>query len=152
MKYRTCDDRIECVTSPGSRYKIEYESFYDKEGNLCLKEVGKHDLYLDIQADALSCDINVLIARYKAGDNEALDRVRGLYTDIVNMPDNFVDAYNMIRSAEGHFEALDPFIKQQFDNSFEKFLFSLGTEEWNKKIGVVSQKQVDVKEEETDAE
>lgn len=152
MKYRTCDERIECTTNPGSRFKIEYEPYYDKDGNLCLKEVGKHDLYLDIQADALSCDINVLIARYKAGDTEALERVKGIYMDISEVPDNFVDAYNMIRNAEGHFDALDPSIKQQFDNSFEKFLFTLGTDEWNRKIGVVSQKEDVVKEEDSNAE
>lgn len=153
MEYRTCNDRFIHATNSGDRYKVEYDSYFDKEGNLCLKEVGKHDMYMDIQADAQSTDINVLIAKYKAGDHSALNRVQGFYTDVSGFPDNIVDVYNLIQDAQDHFESLDPAIKAKFDNTFEKFLFSVGTDEFNEKLGIVPPVEEDViKEVEDNAE
>lgn len=153
MEYRTCNDRYVHATNPGSRFKEEYDSFFDKEGNLCLKLTGKHDIYLDTQADAMSCDINVLMAKYKAGDTSALNKVQGVYADVSNFPDNIVDVYNLIQDAQEHFEALDPAIKARFDNTFEKFLFSVGSDEFYQKLDmVVKDEKEEVKESEINAE
>lgn len=152
MEYRTCNDRFVHGTNPGSRYKEEYDSFYDKSGNLCLKVTGKHDIYMDIQADALSCDINVLISKYKAGDTEALNKVQGVYSDISGFPDNISEVYNLILDAQDHFESLDPAIKAKFDNTFEKFLFSVGTDDFNDKLGIEIPEKEEVKESELVAE
>lgn len=146
MEYRTINDRLVHATNPGSRFVEEYDSYYDKDGNLCLKVTGKHDIYLDTQADASSCDINVLIAKYKAGDTTALNRVQGIYTDVSGFPDNIADVYNLIQDAQEHFEALDPEIKAKFDNTFEKFLFSVGTADFNDKLGITVPEKEEVKE------
>lgn len=152
MKYRTCDDRFRHFSEPGSMIEKTYEGYYDLDGVLQLKETGEHNIYLDTQADADACDINLLIARYMAGDESALNRVKGYYADISNLPTNIHDVYNIIKRAERDFEALPVEVKERFDNTFEKFLFTAGTSDWHDRTGIEEPVKEEEKEVKSDAE
>lgn len=129
MEFKKPFDRQRVYAHAGDPFHIEYEARYDIDGALILKEVGKTDIYLEIQSHKQSCDINYLIAKYKAGDVNALSRVQGYYTDISDIPDIHT-VYNTIKTAEQDFEKLPVEIKEKFENSFERYLFSVGSEEW----------------------
>lgn len=144
------EGRYRRYSEPGDWTHIEYESKYDLDGNLVLKEIGKTDTYAEIQSHADSCNINLLIARYKAGDENALNRVQGYYADISNIPD-IHSVYNTIKSAEQDFVKLPQEVKEKFDNNFEKYLFMVGTDDWYSKMNIEPQKE-EIKEVENDGE
>lgn len=150
MKFRKpfVDEGVRIFSDPGDPIVSEYEAQFDKEGNLVLKEVGKKDLYLEIQSHALSTDINVIMAKYAAGDTDVLNRVQGYYTDISDIPD-IHGLYNMLKSAEQDFAKLSPEVKQRFDNSFEKYLFSVGDQDWFDKMQMQPVKEETLEKETT---
>lgn len=152
MKYRTCDDRYRHFSEPGSMIEKTYEGYYDLDGVLQLKETGEHNIYLDTQADRDACDVNILVAKYMAGDETALNKVKGYYADISNLPTNIHDAYNLIKRAERDFEALPVEVKERFDNTFEKFLFTAGDPEWYQKTGIEQPIKTDENEVKDNAE
>lgn len=119
---------------------VEYEAKYDLDGNVILKEIGKTDTYAEIQSHKNGCDINVLIAKYKGGDLNALNRIQGYYADISDIPD-IHSVYNTIKTAEQDFIKLPKEIKEKFDNNFEKYLFMVGTDDWYSKMAIEPEKE-----------
>lgn len=140
MKFRKPFDRLITYTEPGSPEHIEYQGYYDKDGNLQLKEVGKTDIYAEIQSHKDSTDINVLLAKYRNGDESALNRVQGYYSDITDIPDIHT-LYNLFKTAEQDFQRLPVEIRQSFDNSFEKYIFTAGSDEWFNKTGIIKDEE-----------
>lgn len=137
MKFRTqFDENERIISNPGSPIKIEYESYFDDKGNLELKESGKSDLYMDIQSHADSVDINVILARYANGDEQALNRAQGFYEDVTKMPTSMIDVMNLVMRGENMFNALPVEIKEKFDNNYAAWIASAGSEEWNDKMNV----------------
>lgn len=106
----------------GSRYKTEYSAKYDENGVLVLEEVGKTDLYEYIQSFAESCDINMIMARYQAGDTDVLQRVQGFYFDVSNVPDNMPELLNKLNHAETEFNKMPADFKELYGNDFARFI------------------------------
>lgn len=106
----------------------------DADGILQLNEAGSHDLYQDIQSYAASCDLQVIINRYFNGDPGALARVQGVYADLVGMPDNIHEVYNLMQRAQADFGSLPADIQAKFGNDPMQFLASLGSQEWLEKM------------------
>lgn len=134
--------RINCC--PGDRMKIEYELRVDDDGFEYIVEVGKSDLYDEIQSHAMSVDINYLIARYSAGDMNALQRRQAVYGDFTTAPKTFADMLNQVRDAHNVFDQMPVEVKQRFDNSFERWLVSYGSEPWKNAMGLSEQKNASV--------
>lgn len=146
MKFRKPFERLVTYSEPGDPFHVEYQGYYDKEGNLQLKEVGKTDIYTEIQSHKDSTDINVLLAKYRNGDENALNRVQGYYSDITDIPD-IHSLYNLFKTAEQDFQRLPVEVRQAFDNSFEKYIFTAGSDEWFKKTGLYPVEQETPKDE-----
>lgn len=121
-KFRTSFDKFDYSSVPGERFAISYTASYDDNGVLVLKEVGKRDVYSDIQLYKDECDVNLLIERYKQGDIGVLERVRGFYADVSESPKNLADVLNTVAKAEQFFDSLPIEVKQAFNNSFSEFL------------------------------
>lgn len=151
MKFKKPFDRQETFTKVGSPLHQEFESSFDEKGRIVLTPVNPQNKYLEIQSFADSVDINILIAKYEAGDETALNRVQGYYGDFSNLPDNIHDIYNLIQRARQDFDGLDVGIRNQFDNSFEQYLFSVGTEDWFNKMKIDQPIKEEVKTDEHDA-
>lgn len=144
-KWKTQYDRKrEFYASPGSAIVKKFSSRLDKDGNVEVYEDGEKDLYAYIQSFAEMTDINNVIARYAAtGDESILNKNPGAYLDLSNLPDNFIDMINEFRKAENLFNDLDPEIKEKFDNNVNRFLASVGTDEWIQKLGLDQISNVD---------
>lgn len=106
----------------GSPEKPEYMPFYDDEGYLKIKEVGKVNVYDRIQSFASECDINMILKRYQMGDTQALSKAQGIYIDATNTPENMADLLNKLNKAEADFEKLPPEFKQKYGNDFVQFI------------------------------
>lgn len=124
-------DRPHFFASAGSREIPQYTGVYKADGRLYVEEVGKKNLYAEIQSHKDSTDLSFIITRYMNGDPAALSRAQGMFVDITQMPSNMHDIVNNMRAAEADFLRLPPDIKEKFGNDFHRFLMTLGTDEWN---------------------
>lgn len=73
------------------------------DGSFTIEESGVFDLQEQINANASSCDINVLVARYNAGDLTALSRRQGMFGDFTSAPDSYRHALDIVKGFESAF-------------------------------------------------
>lgn len=125
-------NRIHCPA--GDPIAIIYEPYYDDRGVLDIRPSGKVNTYLEIQSHADSVDINVILARYKNGETDVLNKVQGFFGDFSNMPKTYAEMLNLVLSGERFFDSLSTDIKDKFNHSFEQFLVQYGTKEFEEKI------------------
>lgn len=126
FKTRYCEhDRFHCDS--GSRFEPEYATHFDENGELIFEVVGQIDLYDRIQSHADSVDVNLILRRYSNGEIDALDRYKGFYADVSDLPDNYAELLNRINEAERFFNSLPAEEKDRFGNSFSVFLSQLDT-------------------------
>lgn len=109
----------------GSGDRILYTSQLREDGEIELIPSGKEDLYASIQSHKDSCDIHVLLARYRNGDVDALSRVQGAYGDFTEMPGTYAELLNALIAGENYFNSLPVEVKEKFGHSFEKFMVSM---------------------------
>lgn len=123
-------------TCHGSRKKQEYQPVYDRAGVWHLEPTRETDLYLEIQSFAASCDINVIMARYRNGETDVLQRIQGVYGDFANIPTNYADLMNAKIQAESLFAGLAADVRAKYNNSVEQFMAEIGTKSGLEKLGV----------------
>lgn len=119
----------------GSKIKIEYQPVYDVNGVWHLEPSGKNNTYMEIQSHADSCDINLIMARYRNGETDILSRIQGVYGDVTNVPTNYSEIMNQQLKAEQLFMSLAPDVREKYNNSVEQFMASFSTKEGWEAIG-----------------
>lgn len=130
-------DRVHYYSNPGSPLKACYKAKRDGKGRIYVEETGQYDdLYSYIQSFADSCDINVLIARFKAGDENALNQKLASFIDATNIPNNYAELLNMINDSTMLFDSLPSEIKKNFNNNVNEFIMSVGKEGFLEKCNV----------------
>lgn len=123
---------------PGERYKIEYEPRVNPDGTIDLIENGKTDLQEFYNSQAASCDMALLISRYLNGDASVLEARQGAYFDSTSMPTTYAEMLQTVIDGQRSFEALPVEVKQRFNNDFNQWFASAGTEEWQSKMTVTT--------------
>lgn len=126
--------RIAAVS--GSDVHVTFEPFYDDRGVLDLKESGVVNSYLDIQSHADSVDINLILARYNAGETDVLSQVQGFYADVTEMPRTYAECLNLGIQGERAFMQLPLEVRAKFNHSFEQFMAEIGSADFAEKMGV----------------
>lgn len=119
----------------GDRIKIEYQPVYDRRGVWHLEESGKTNQYLDIQSHAESCDINIIMARYRNGETDVLSRIQGVYGDVSNVPTDYAEILNLQLKAEQLFKGLSADVREKYGNDVAQFMASLSTRQGWEDIG-----------------
>lgn len=130
------EPRKRVITVSGSAEKDEFIGRYDKHGRVELVPNGKTNVYEFIQSFKDSVDINVLLAKYKNGDTEALSRVQGMYADISDLPKTFADMLNKVKAGEDAFASLPAETRALFNNSVSEWFASVGSADWFDKMGM----------------
>lgn len=136
-------------TCSGSRMRAIYSPVFDKNGHFELEVTGEEDIYIMIQSDKLSCDINNIIRRYTSGDVTALGTVQGVYGDFTNIPQSYAEILNSLIHAENEFRKLPLDIRSKFNHSWQEWLSSMGSDEFKLKMGIVDKNDdnsIDLKE------
>ncbi len=146
--YRTIlSDTKEFVSDVGSPYLDQYEYDFDEKGDVKRSTLHKTDkpvnVYDRIQADYESCDINAIMRRFALGDSSALDVKEGIYADVTKMPKTFAELFDRINACQQTFDSLDPEVKELFNNSYEEFWYTYGSDEFNKKIDEYNDRFID---------
>lgn len=128
-------------TNPGSPIEPIYEGKLQKDGSIELVEVGKRNIQEYIDSFREDAEIDNIIARFNNGDLSALSRSQGFYDDITKVPTNYAEILNMVYEGQKAFEILPVEIKKQFDNDFNKWFTSVGTDIWHEKMSVLIEKE-----------
>lgn len=89
------------------------------DGCFTIEESGVFDLQEQINANASSCDINVLVSRYNAGDLTALSRCQGLFGDFTSAPDSYRQALEIVKGFESAFSDMSDDDKCGAKTAFE---------------------------------
>lgn len=103
---------------------------YEKQlvnGVSTLVEVGRTSLFDFVQASKDDTLIYNILSRYERGDESALNRVGGVYADVVGMPTNLAEAKASIIRFENMFENLSSEDKEKFNNNVNEFLMAIAT-------------------------
>lgn len=119
----------------GEREKREFQPVFDKRGIWHLEQTGTSNTYLEIQSHADSVDINVIMARFRAGETDVLQQIQSQYGDVSDMPTNYADIVNAQLKAEALFKSLSADVREKFNNSVEQFMVRVGTKEGLEALG-----------------
>lgn len=128
------DDHERFFSNPGSREKDIYKPFFDDNGVMDLRVVGKENLYDFIQSHADSVNIHLLLQRFNDGDVSVLSRTQGVFGDFTDMPKTYAEALNSIISAENYFNGLPLDVRAKFGHSFQQFLASMDKSDFLEKM------------------
>lgn len=133
MKFRNqfTNDSYGFISNPGSKIVADYGLVTAEDGTTSVGVVGEKNLDAIIQSNKDTGNVALLVAKYNAGDDEALNRVRGVYGDFRNMPATYAEMVSRLNECRTVFEALPVDIKEQFDNNPDVFWSEYGTERFN---------------------
>ena len=135
------------VSCAGNRTEPHYVERYTETGHPYLVKDGETDVYAIIQSHKEECDINLMLQRYAAGDTSVM-RNDARYIDTSNIPTSIHEMFNYMNAQKEKFDALPVDIKQKFDNSFEVWASTSGTNEWTEKRGLNETPKTILKKEE----
>lgn len=110
----------------GSEYHVLYEPRFDGS-RLSLVEVGREEIQPKIEAFAPFTDLVYMLSRLKVNDFSVLNQSSPMYGDFSDLPDNPVDAINLVHSAERRFAELPVEEKQKYNNDYRVWLSQLFT-------------------------
>lgn len=117
MKFRKFyDDGYVNISNPGSRvqpvYKLKEDAINDWDIE---KSEYPQDIQDHINSFRDSCDINLLVARFKAGDITAIPTPTSVSNvDISGIPDNYQELHDMVNSSVELYNGLPDSIKNDY--------------------------------------
>lgn len=114
----------------GSPEKVLYAPIVKDDGTIELKESGKENLQEYIDSFAEECDINVIVAKFAAGDIGVLNQRVGTFGDFTKLPKTFAEMLQLQIDSKKYFDGLPVEIKQMFNNDCNQFFAQTGTKEW----------------------
>lgn len=118
------------VSCPGEQFRPVYTPEIGKDGIISLVQTGVEDIQQYIDSFKDSCDISVMVQKFLAGDEAALTRGNPVFMDLLGAPKTLAEAYALNFRAEAAFNNLPSSIKEQFGNSFYRFLEDAGSDQW----------------------
>lgn len=143
MKFRTRYSEMKTVFSnPGKRMKVVYELKVNEKGKRGIEKVGETDLQQEIDAEFPSVDLNMVLKRLENGDSDALEKVKGFYADIANLPVDMRSIMEMNEQASKIFNSMPDNYKKLYENDYLQFLYDPG-----KLVDVIEQERKIVDEE-----
>lgn len=135
-KFARVSDPAEFVTYEGETEHIEYSPKVMKDGTIELVESGKTDINAYINAQKDTTDMAYIIAQLTAGNTDVINARKPMFGDFTEMPKTYAEALQLRIDAEKSFYALPLDVRSKFDNDFNQYFATAGSDEWMKKLGV----------------
>lgn len=121
-------NRIRTPSPTGDKVVQPYGWIY-KDGEYVYAPKGNpHNHYEETQAARDSVDLKKILARYQAGDEDALNRVNGFYLDTVEIPHTIGELYDAVSNAQNVFESMPIEIREKYDNNPATFWKAYGSD------------------------
>ena len=128
------------LTPEGSEIKIEYSPKVMPDGTIQLVESGKYNINDKIQSYADSTDMSYILKQLALGNADVLNVKQGSFGDFTDMPKTYAEALQLKIDAEKSFYQLSPDVRNKFENDFNRYFATAGSDEWYEKLGIVDQK------------
>lgn len=125
-------DPNEVYSEPGSDEKILYDAKLNDDGTVSLIPSGKESISLYINSFKDQTDMSYIIKRIQLGDLSVLNKAKGVFGDFSSMPKTYAETLQLRIDAERAFDNLPAEVKKQFNNSFNAWFMSAGSEDWFK--------------------
>lgn len=148
MLEKLCPNPNSFVSNPGNRYKKNYIGDVQQNGMIELHETGKDDLWALHNACKDDADINVIVARFCAGDVSVLSRRQGFFGDFSDMPKNLAEFMSAGAASQDAYNKLPDDLKEKFPD-FQSWLNSLSNGEF---IDVLKNRGVDTQPDDKEEE
>lgn len=150
MVYSKFNYPIANTTPHGTRFINTYQEEINKKGMINLIKTGEHCVYDEIQLDVENCKIENILHQVAMGDLRALQQREATYIDATTMPKNLMEAQNLVIRMKDEFYKMPLEVRKEFDNSPEKYVSLMGTNEfkeimapYNDKIAAISKEKSD---------
>lgn len=142
-------DPSEFISCAGDKFKIIYHGRYDDSGEIVLVETDRMDIKAEINSHAYECDMQYILSKLQAGDSSVLNGGVPLYGDFTKFPRSYSEMLNLVKDGEFTFDRLPIEVRSHFDNSFSKWLASIGSPDWMDAMGMSNEKTEEVKNNES---
>lgn len=117
--YTTRDPQVTCS---GNARKPLWSPVYGDDGQLFLECTGYIDTDQEIASYREQTDMAYIIGRINAGDTSVLPDPAALFADVTELPNTPIGMINFLDGLRRQFDALPAETREQFDNSFSRFL------------------------------
>lgn len=125
MKYYTAMNLPPITATPSGTKTIDKYELKIIDNRKQLKKTRKRNIY-DIKQESLeSTKIYNILKRHIQGDETALNKTKGMYLDITEMPNNLMQAENALLTAKKEFEKLDIEERKKFNQNWREWLSNL---------------------------
>lgn len=115
---------------PGNPLHKVFSPELMEDGTIRLVQSGVENTDDIIQSYYESTTLESILSRFAAGDTSALNRYEPIYADLTQQPKTLAEALQTVINSRNAFDVLPVQVKQQFDNDYNKWLATAGTEKW----------------------
>lgn len=122
----------------------EYQEQLDEHGETIIVEIGKRNIYDEIQAGVEDAKIQNILKRVTAGDLSALQQKEATYADATTMPKTLMEAQNLVLRAKSEFEKFPAEVKDLFHNNPDRYIAEMGTKEFFEKMTPYNKKMAEI--------
>lgn len=122
------------ITSSGSPEHELFTPELQPNGIIKLVHFGVENTDEIIQSYYESTTLEAILMRFSNGDLSALNRYQPIYADLSTAPKSLAEGLQAVINSRQAFDALPVDIKNKFDNDFNKWLMSAGSDDWIKSM------------------
>lgn len=126
-------------TNAGSKYAPVFSLTSKEAGKIDLEITGEKNIYDEIQSHAQSVDIDNILLKYKMGDESVLQKKKGMFIDVSDMPTNFADIMKTVITAENNFNELPFEVRKEYNFSPAEYIADIGSERWLSVLGITKE-------------
>lgn len=138
-----------CVSDPntfftcsGEEFKTEYSSKVKPDGTIELVPSGKIDIKQMINSQREQTDIAYIVKQIENGNYDVINPGPFYYGDSTAFPQTYAEMLQLRIDAEKSFYELPVDVRKKFDNDFNRYFASAGTEAWAEKLGLIQHEEV----------
>ena len=128
--YASIPDPNSYVTSSGDEYHIIYSSVLQDDGTIDLEPMSREPIQDRINSYASVTDMNYILTQLRNGNTSVINRGNPIFGDFSDTPKTYAQALQLVIDGRAQFDALPLSVRSKFDNSFEKWFATAGSQDW----------------------
>lgn len=122
-------------TCPGEQFHIEFSAKVMPDGRIELVPSGKTDIKQMINSFRDSTDMSFILSRLAAGDTSVLSQKEPMFGDFTELPKTYAESLQLVIDSKKKFYELPLDVRNKFDNDYQKWFVSAGSDSWLKAMG-----------------
>lgn len=115
-------------SEPGSKLRYS-EGWTIEDGSYVWTSKGVKDIDQEINSHRESCDLKLILERFKQLDESQLNAMNAMYVDTIDLPKNYKDMYTASHKMKEIFEAMPLEIRSHYNHDLGAFTTAYGSTE-----------------------